>query len=75
MEILKEALLPYSNVKVKYAGFAIIDSSTKNDDEISVLATRKNEKEFDVDLICIEDFPEVANAVYKKLKRVMKSSK
>ncbi|MCY0870878.1 MAG: SAVED domain-containing protein [Firmicutes bacterium] len=64
---VRNALKPYSNSVVKYAGFAIIDSSTRHDSEMSLLATRKNKKDFEVDVICVEAFPEVAESVYKRL--------
>lgn len=66
-ERVRSALRPYSNSKIRYAGFAIIDSSTKNNDELGMLATRKNSKYFDVDVICVESYPSVAQSVYDKL--------
>lgn len=66
-DAVRKALKPYAERVVTYAGFAIIDQSTKCDDEVSLLATRKNRKPFNIDLICIEGFPTVADAVYKKL--------
>lgn len=66
-ERIRLALRPYSNPKIRYAGFAVIDSSTRHDDELSVLLTRKNLKYFDVDVICVENYPSVAHSVYKKL--------
>jgi uncharacterized protein DUF1837 len=67
---LRQALCPYASTPVKYAAFAVIDVTTKRDDEISVLATRKNEKIFDVDLICVDNYPSVASFVYSKLDRL-----
>lgn len=64
---VRNALKPYSNSVVKYAGFAVIDSTTRHDGEISLLAKRKNKKDFEVDVICVEAFPEVAESVYKRL--------
>lgn len=64
---LRKWLKPYANPKITYAGFAIIDLSTKNDDEMSVLGTRKNKKNFDIEVVCIEGYPSVAEAVFKKL--------
>lgn len=65
---LKTAFLPYADNKiVKFLGFAVIDSSTYNSEEISVLATRKNDKEFDIDVICLDELPQVVQNVYSKL--------
>lgn len=64
---VREALKPYSNAKVKYAGIAVIDSSTQDTNETTLLATRKNKKEFDVDLLCIEAYPTTAQSVYERL--------
>lgn len=70
---IREALKPYTERKIRYIGIAVIDSSTRDDDEISVLATRRNNKELDVDLICIEQFPLVAEATYNILDGIRKS--
>lgn len=66
---LRQALMPYSDTPKGYVAFAVIDTSTKCDDEIALLATRRNEKKFDVDLVCMEAFPSVAQAVYGKLEK------
>jgi hypothetical protein len=34
----------------------------------------RNEKKFDVDLVCVEAFPHIAQAVYEKLEKVRGSS-
>lgn len=67
---MREALKPYAARVVSYAGFVIIDHSTKSAEEIAILATRKNKKTFDVDLLCVEGFPVLADAVYKKLEAI-----
>ncbi|MFA4824391.1 MAG: Hachiman antiphage defense system protein HamA [Methanoregula sp.] len=65
---LKDAFLPYSDKKIiKFLGFAVIDSSTYNSEEVSVLATRKNKKEFDIDVICLDELPHIVQSVYSKL--------
>lgn len=64
---IREALKPYSNSIVAYAGFAVIDSSTYSNDEAQVLRTRTNAKPFEVDLICMESFSEIATSVYSSL--------
>jgi len=68
--LLKKALLPYSDAIRKYIGFIVIDSSTINLDEISVLATRKNEKDFNVDLICLDQLPTIVQNVYSHYDRI-----
>ncbi|MEW6130744.1 MAG: Hachiman antiphage defense system protein HamA [Acidobacteriota bacterium] len=70
---VRKALLPYSNSKIHYVGFAIIDLSTKLDDEISILATRKNKKKIEIDVLCIEEIPDLAKSVYDKIDQVRKS--
>lgn len=67
---VREALLPYSDAKIRYIGFAIIDSSTKDETEISVLATRKNNKQFDVDVVCVEEYPQLAESIYHRLDKL-----
>jgi len=73
-EKVRKALLPYATRKISYAAFAVIDVSTRHDDEISLLATRRNDKDFDVDLVCVEGFPQVAQAVYGRLEKVRAAS-
>ncbi|OBW63494.1 MAG: hypothetical protein A9183_07165 [Dehalococcoides mccartyi] len=72
-ERLKEALKPYSSRTIIFSAFAVIDTSTKLDNEISVLATRKNKKEFGADLVCIENLSTVASNAYKTLENVRKA--
>jgi hypothetical protein len=64
---VRKALGPYSSRQIRYTGFAIIDFSTKNDDETAVLAKRKSGKQFDVDLICVDGISVVAHSTYKYL--------
>lgn len=63
-ESIRKALLPYSDRIVNYAGFVVVDSCTARSDEIAVLGTRENEKDFDVDLICVEELSDIADSVY-----------
>jgi hypothetical protein len=70
--LIRKALMPYANPKITYAGFAIIDSSTRHDDEMRVLCTRKNKKAFDIDVICVERYPDVASGVFKTLEELKK---
>ncbi len=72
-ERVRSALTPYSGSTVHYAGFALIDTSTYSIDEAQVLRTRKSEREFEVDLVCLESFSHVARLVYKSLQEPLKS--
>jgi hypothetical protein len=67
VERITDALLPYRQRRVRYAGFCVIDTSTHDDNEATVLATRRNEKAFDVDLLCVTELPTVAAAAYEML--------
>lgn len=55
---------------VRYAGVCVIDAATQSDDESSVLATRKNDKKFDVDVICVAELGAVASATYGQLEEM-----
>jgi len=72
-EMLRKALMPYGNRKVNYIGFVVIDCSTKDDNEIPILGTRKNEKDFNVDLICIEGYKEIAKKTFEKIENIKKT--
>jgi Cap4 SAVED domain len=69
---IRAALLPHGHRVEKYAGFAVIDVSTMDESEAKVLATRKNNKEFDVELICIEKLKPAINETYEILKGDLK---
>lgn len=68
-EMIKRSLLPHRARHLRYAGFCVIDSSTHDDSEASLLATRKNAKTFDVDLLCIAELPEVMAKTYEALEK------
>ncbi len=68
---VRQALLPYSGAKVAYAGFAVIDAATYDDCEAQTLRTRKNNKQFEVDLICLESFSTIARNVYGDLGNIL----
>ena len=68
--LVRKALMPYADRRIRYAGFIVIDLSTRHDDETSVLATRRNSKVFDIDLVCVEQLPNVAHAAYDKLEQI-----
>jgi hypothetical protein len=69
-ERVLQSLMPYSNAKIRVAGIVVIDATTSNDNEVSVLATRKNATTFDVDIVGVEDFSDVADSVYSKLENL-----
>ncbi|MCY3814373.1 MAG: SAVED domain-containing protein [Gammaproteobacteria bacterium] len=66
--LARQALLPYSGSPIMYAGFVVVDTDTRSDSETSMLATRKSEKQFDIDLVCVENLAEVCAATYGLLK-------
>jgi hypothetical protein len=68
-ERVKRALLPYGTRSVRFAGFAIIDLSTRDDSELQMLATRKSDHAFDVDVLCVEAFAGLCDAIYSDLER------
>lgn len=68
-EMVRKALLPYSGSQFSYIAFAVIDTSTFCKDEVQVIRTRRNSKSFEVDLICIESFSDVASGVYATLEK------
>ena len=70
-ERVKTALEPYGTRRITYAGFIVIDGSTACDSETAVLATRKNKKVFDVDLLRIQMLPVVIEKSYGHLKGIL----
>lgn len=69
-ERVRQALRPYSSTTVAYAAFVVIDTATYSPDEAQVLRTRKNQKAFEVDLICLESFSAIAGNVYESLHKL-----
>jgi Cap4 SAVED domain len=69
-EAIKQSLLPHRRRHVQYAGFCVIDSSTQDEQESALLATRRNAKTFDVELLCVAELPEVVGETYKMLSEV-----
>ena len=74
-ERVRNALIPYTIKKVSYIGIAVIDHSTFDESEVPVLATRKSGKEFNVELLCVESYKEVAAEVYAILEGFKKHLK
>ncbi len=68
-----KALLPYAGTKIRYAGFAVVDEATFFEPEVRILATRKNSKVFDVDLVCIEAYRDVTDKAYLILEGIRKA--
>ena len=66
---VKDSLLPYANRNVGYIGIAVIDHSTYLEEEVPVLATRKSDKTFDVELLCVEQYKDTSSQVYKILEK------
>lgn len=69
-EIIRQSLLPHRVRNIQFAGFCVIDRSTHDESESVVLATRKNERTFDVDLLCVAELPDVVSATYGQLEAV-----
>ena len=69
-EVVRRALMPYTDGQILYAGFVVIDTNTRNERETSVLATRRSAKEFDIDLVCVDDISEVCESTYRILDRM-----
>ena len=63
-QTVREALLPYAEPEILYAGFLVIDTNTKSDSETSMLATRRSSKTFDIDLVCVDDLSAVSESTY-----------
>jgi hypothetical protein len=70
---IRSALMPYSDKVIRYAGFAVIDQSTIDPAEARVLQTRRNEKKFNVDIICVETYLDVAHSTYSVLAKLRES--
>lgn len=66
-DIVKTALMPYQDRKILYAGFSVIDTNTRDENETTVLATRKSPKTFDIDLLCVDDLSAVSKSTYTML--------
>ena len=66
-DAVKEALKPYANPKIQYAGFSIIDTHTNQHNETSMLATRRSPKVFDIELVCVDDLSKVSTSTYTLL--------
>jgi hypothetical protein len=68
--VIRRSLLPHQDVAVRFAGFCVIDRSTHDVDESSLLATRKSKRAFDVDLLCVAELPAVVDATYQRLEAI-----
>lgn len=69
---LRQALQPDAKPRVRYAGICVIDTSTRRDSEVALLAKRKNTKQLEVDLLCVAELPRVAEATYGRLDEMRK---
>lgn len=72
-ERVRESLKPYSNANIRTVGIVVIDNTTYHDEEVSILATRKNKKTFDVDVVAVERFGNLADTVFSKLEELRKA--
>jgi hypothetical protein len=72
-ERVSAALSLYGGPTIRYAGVCSIDVATHLDEEASLLATRRNDKSFDVDLVCVSEFAQVIDETYARLDRVRKT--
>ncbi len=70
---IRRALRPGGARVVTYAGFVVIDTGTFHGDEAHLLARRASSKNFEVDLVGVEGFPEVAQSMYLKLEAMRKA--
>jgi hypothetical protein len=70
---LRAALKPYTNPKIRYAGFVVIDDGTFNLEEAALLGTRRSNKTFDVDLIGVDGYAKNASSAYERLTSVLES--
>jgi HamA len=70
---VRKALLPYGDRILSYAGFVVIDSSTFDHDESKVLATRKNNKAFDIELLCVDTLKDTGYLTYSILETQLKA--
>ena len=61
---VRDALLPYADRTILYAGFSVIDTTTNSDSETSMLATRRSTKTFDIDMLCVDDLAAVSQSTY-----------
>ncbi len=66
-EAILQSLLPHRQRLVQFAGFCVIDRSTDDENESALLATRKNDKAFDIDLLCVTELPETVAATWQLL--------
>jgi hypothetical protein len=60
-------LSQYGGPTIRHAGVCCIDVETFRGDEAALLATRKNKKTFDVELLCVAEFAQVIDATFAKL--------
>lgn len=64
---IRRSLLPHQEREVRFAGFCVIDDSTHDSKESSLLATRKSKRSFNVDLLCVAELPAVVDATFAQL--------
>lgn len=67
---IRASLEPYVPTRVRYAGFCVIDLATYDDGEAQVLGSRRNKKQFNVDLLCVAELSDVAAQTYQTLEQL-----
>lgn len=63
----------YQGPRIRHAGVCSIDLATHTDDEAALLATRRNQKDFEVDLVCVAEFAQVIDATWAKLDLIIEA--
>lgn len=66
-EVMRRALLPHRTRNIHYAGMCVIDTSTHDEKESVMLGTRKNDRSFDVDILCVAELSDVVEKTFALL--------
>jgi hypothetical protein len=72
-ERLRAILKPYTPRTVRYAGFVLIDDGTFRSEEAAVLACRKSDKTFEVDLVGVDGYSASAKSAFDRLHTVLEA--
>jgi hypothetical protein len=72
-DIIRDTLVPYGPKIVTYAGFCVIDASTKDDGELQFLALQPHSKDIDVDVIAIDNLPKLTGDTWARLDRIRRA--
>lgn len=66
-EVIRKALLPHRARNIHYAGMCVIDTTTHDEKESVMLGTRKNDRSFDVDILCVTELSDVVDETFELL--------